>query len=118
MKLQRWNSSMFQDSGMETAIWMQSSTTRSADDYAGYVGGVSTMQGTKQVSIIATLLQIQCEEIGIQHQLQNSPHRSVEERSYESLGTYHLPTGETLHRNYLGYDSPSLYTTNNVQLGL
>lgn len=44
-------------------------------------------------------------------------YRSVEERSYESLGTYHLPTGETLHRNYLGYDSPFLYTTNNVQLG-
>lgn len=44
-------------------------------------------------------------------------YRSVEERSYESLGTYHLPTGETLHRNYLGYDSPFLYTINNVQLG-
>lgn len=85
--------------------------------YAGYVGGVSTMQGTKAVfnnSDGYFKYNVKKSEFSINYSFS---YRSVEERSYESLGTYHLPTGETLHRNYLGYDSPFLYTTNNVQLG-
>lgn len=85
--------------------------------YAGYVGGVSTMQGTKSGfnnSDGYFKYNVKKSEFSINYSFS---YRSVEERSYESLGTYHLPTGETLHRNYLGYDSPFLYTTNNVQLG-
>ena len=85
--------------------------------YAGYVGGVSTMQGTKagfNNSDGYFKYNLKKSEFSINYSFS---YRSVEERSYESLGTYHLPTGETLHRNYLGYDSPFLYTTNNVQLG-
>ena len=85
--------------------------------YAGYVGGVSTMQGTKagfNNSDGYFKYNVKKSEFSINYSFS---YRSVEERSYESLGTYHLPTGETLHRNYLGYDSPFLYTTNNVQLG-
>ena len=85
--------------------------------YAGYVGGVSTMQGTKACfnnSDGYFKYNVKKSEFSINYSFS---YRSVEERSYESLGTYHLPTGETLHRNYLGYDSPFLYTTNNVQLG-
>ena len=85
--------------------------------YAGYVSGVSTMQGTKagfNNSDGYFKYNVKKSEFSINY---NFSYRSVEERSYESLGTYHLPTGETLHRNYLGYDSPFLYTTNNVQLG-
>lgn len=85
--------------------------------YAGYVGGVSTMQGTKASfnnSDGYFKYNLKKSEFSINYSFS---YRSVEERSYESLGTYHLPTGETLHRNYLGYDSPFLYTTNNVQLG-
>lgn len=85
--------------------------------YAGYVGGVSTMQGTKagfNNSDGYFKYNVKKSEFSINYSFS---YRSVEERSYESLGTYHLPTGETLHRNYLGYNSPFLYTTNNVQLG-
>lgn len=85
--------------------------------YAGYVGGVSTMQGTKagfNNSDGYFKYNVKKSEFSINYSFS---YRSVEERSYESLGTYHLLTGETLHRNYLGYDSPFLYTTNNVQLG-
>ena len=85
--------------------------------YAGYVGGVSTMQGTKagfNNSDGYFKYNVKKSEFSINYSFS---YRSVEERSYESLGTYHLPTGETLHRNYLGYDSPFLYTLNNVQLG-
>ena len=85
--------------------------------YAGYVGGVSTMQGTKagfNNSDGYFKYNVKKSEFSINYSFS---YRSVEERSYESLGTYHLPTGETRHRNYLGYDSPFLYTTNNVQLG-
>ena len=85
--------------------------------YAGYVSGVSTMQGTKagfNNSDGYFKYNVKKSEFSINYSFS---YRSVEERSYESLGTYHLPTGETLHRNYLGYDSPFLYTTNNVQLG-
>lgn len=85
--------------------------------YAGYVSGVSTMQGTKtgfNNSDGYFKYNVKKSEFCINYSFS---YRSVEERSYESLGTYHLPTGETLHRNYLGYDSPFLYTTNNVQLG-
>lgn len=85
--------------------------------YAGYVAGVSTMQGTKagfNNSDGYFKYNLKKSEFSINYSFS---YRSVEERSYESLGTYHLPTGETLHRNYLGYDSPFLYTTNNVQLG-
>lgn len=85
--------------------------------YAGYVGGVSTMQGTKagfNNSDGYFKYNVKKSEFSINYSFS---YRSVEERSYESFGTYHLPTGETLHRNYLGYDSPFLYTTNNVQLG-
>ena len=85
--------------------------------YAGYVGGVSTMQGTKagfNNSDGYFKYNLKKSEFSINYSFS---YRSVEERSYESLGTYHLPTRETLHRNYLGYDSPFLYTTNNVQLG-
>lgn len=85
--------------------------------YAGYVTGVSTMQGTKagfNNSDGYFKYNVKKSEFSINYSFS---YRSVEERSYESLGTYHLPTGETLHRNYLGYDSPFLYTTNNVQLG-
>lgn len=85
--------------------------------YAGYVGGVSTMQGTKagfNNSDGYFKYNVKKSEFSLNYSFS---YRSVEERSYESLGTYHLPTGETLHRNYLGYDSPFLYTTNNVQLG-
>lgn len=85
--------------------------------YAGYVGGVSTMQGTKagfNNSDGYFKYNVKKSEFSINYSFS---YRSVEERSYESLGTYHLPTGETLHRNYFGYDSPFLYTTNNVQLG-
>ena len=85
--------------------------------YAGYVGGVSTMQGTKagfNNSDGYFKYNVKKSEFSINYSFS---YRSVEERSHESLGTYHLPTGETLHRNYLGYDSPFLYTTNNVQLG-
>lgn len=85
--------------------------------YAGYVSGVSTMQGTKagfNNSDGYFKYNLKKSEFSINYSFS---YRSVEERSYESLGTYHLPTGETLHRNYLGYDSPFLYTTNNVQLG-
>lgn len=85
--------------------------------YAGYVSGVSTMQGTKagfNNSDGYFNYNVKKSEFSINYSFS---YRSVEERSYESLGTYHLPTGETLHRNYLGYDSPFLYTTNNVQLG-
>ena len=85
--------------------------------YAGYGGGVSTMQGTKagfNNSDGYFKYNVKKSEFSINYSFS---YRSVEERSYESLGTYHLPTGETLHRNYLGYDSPFLYTTNNVQLG-
>lgn len=85
--------------------------------YAGYVNGVSTMQGTKagfNNSDGYFKYNVKKSEFSINYSFS---YRSVEERSYESLGTYHLPTGETLHRNYLGYNSPFLYTTNNVQLG-
>lgn len=85
--------------------------------YAGYVSGVSTMQGTKTSfnnSDGYFKYNVKKSEFSINYSFS---YRSVEERSYESLGTYHLPTGETLHRNYLGYDSPFLYTINNVQLG-
>ena len=85
--------------------------------YAGYVSGVSTMQGTKtgfNNSDGYFKYNVKKSEFSINYSFS---YRSVEERSYESLGTYHLPTGETLHRNYLGYDSPFLYTINNVQLG-
>lgn len=85
--------------------------------YAGYVGGVSTMQGTKtgfNNSYGYFKYNVKKSEFSLNYSFS---YRSVEERSYESLGTYHLPTGETLHRNYLGYDSPFLYTLNNVQLG-
>ena len=85
--------------------------------YAGYVGGVSTMQGTKagfNNSDGYFKYNVKKSEFSINYSFS---YRSVEERSYESLGTYHLPNGETLHRNYLGYDSPFLYTLNNVQLG-
>lgn len=85
--------------------------------YAGYVSGISTMQGTKagfNNSDGYFKYNVKKSEFSINYSFS---YRSVEERSYESLGTYHLPTGETLHRNYLGYDSPFLYTTNNVQLG-
>ena len=85
--------------------------------YAGYVGGVSTMQGTKagfNNSDGYFKYNVKKSEFSINYSFS---YRSVEERSNESLGTYHLPTGETLHRNYLGYDSPFLYTINNVQLG-
>lgn len=85
--------------------------------YAGYVAGVSTMQGTKagfNNSDGYFKYNLKKSEFSINYSFS---YRSVEERSYESLGTYHLPTGKTLHRNYLGYDSPFLYTTNNVQLG-
>lgn len=85
--------------------------------YAGYVSGVSTMQGTKagfNNSDGYFKYNVKKSEFSLNYSFS---YRSVEERSYESLGTYHLPTGETLHRNYLGYDSPFLYTTNNVQLG-
>lgn len=85
--------------------------------YAGYVSGVSTMQGTKagfNNSDGYFKYNVKKSEFSINYSFS---YRSVEERSYESLGTYHLPTGETLHRNYSGYDSPFLYTTNNVQLG-
>lgn len=85
--------------------------------YAGYVSGVSTMQGTKagfNNSDGYFKYNLKKSEFSLNYSFS---YRSVEERSYESLGTYHLPTGETLHRNYLGYDSPFLYTTNNVQLG-
>lgn len=85
--------------------------------YAGYVGGISTMQGTKagfNNSDGYFKYNVKKSEFSINYSFS---YRSVEERSYESLGTYHLPTGETLHRNYLGYDSPFLYATNNVQLG-
>lgn len=79
--------------------------------YAGYVAGVSTMQGTKagfNNSDGYFKYNVKKSEFSINYSFS---YRSVEERSYESLGTYHLPTGETLHRNYLGYDSPFLYTT-------
>ena len=85
--------------------------------YAGYVGGVSTMQGTKagfNNSDGYFKYNVKKSEFSINYSFS---YRSVKERSNESLGTYHLPTGETLHRNYLGYDSPFLYTINNVQLG-
>lgn len=85
--------------------------------YAGYVSGVSTMQGTKagfNNSDGYFKYNVKKSEFSLNYSFS---YCSVEERSYESLGTYHLPTGETLHRNYLGYDSPFLYTTNNVQLG-
>ena len=85
--------------------------------YAGYVSGVSAMQGTKagfNNSDGYFKYNVKKSEFSINYSFS---YRSVEERSYESLGTYHLPTGETLHRNYLGYDSPFLYTINNVQLG-
>ena len=85
--------------------------------YAGYVSGVSTMQGTKtgfNNSDGYFKYNVKKSEFSINYSFS---YRSVEERSNESLGTYHLPTGETLHRNYLGYDSPFLYTINNVQLG-
>ncbi len=85
--------------------------------YAGYVGGLSTMQGTKtgfNNSSAYFKYNVKKSEFSVNYDFS---YRSVKERSYESIGTYHLPTGETLHRNYLGYDSPFLYTSNNVQLG-
>lgn len=85
--------------------------------YAGYVGGVSTMQGTKagfNNSDGYFKYNVKKSEFSVNYDFS---YRSVEKRSYESIGTYHLPTGETLHRNYLGYDSPFLYTSNNIQLG-
>ena len=85
--------------------------------YAGYVGGLSTMQGSKtgfNNSDSYFKYNVKKSEFSVNYDFS---YRSVNKRSHESIGTYHLPTGETLHRNYLGYDSPFLYTLNNVQLG-
>ncbi len=84
--------------------------------YAGYVGGVSSRQGIQNGQNDTDgyfKYNVKKSEFSVSYDFS---YRS-DKRSNQSLGTYHLPSGETITRNYLGYDSPFLYTMNEVQLG-
>ena len=84
--------------------------------YAGYVGGVSSRQGIQNGQNDTDgyfKYNVKKSEFSVSYDFS---YRS-DERSNQSLGTYCLPNGETICRNYLGYNSPFLYTTNEVQLG-
>ncbi len=84
--------------------------------YAGYVGGISSRQGIQNGQNDTDgyfKYNVKKSEFSVSYDFS---YRS-DERSNQSLGTYHQPNGEKVNRNYWGYDSPFLYTVNEVQLG-
>ena len=85
--------------------------------YAGYVGGLGTMQGFTtgfNNSNAYFKYNYKKSEFCIYY---NFSYRGYDERKVDSENTYFFPDGTQRQRQYLGYNTDFMYTTNTVQLG-
>ncbi len=85
--------------------------------YAGYVGGLGTMQAFTtgfNNSNAYFKYNYKKSEFCIYY---NFSYRGYDERKVDSESTYFFPDGTERRRQYLGYNTDFMYTTNTVQLG-
>lgn len=85
--------------------------------YAGYVGGLGTMQAFTtgfNNSNAYFKYNYKKSEFCIYY---NFSYRGYDERKVDSENTYFFPDGTERRRQYLGYNTDFMYTTNTVQLG-
>lgn len=85
--------------------------------YAGYVGGLGTMQAFTtgfNNSNAYFKYNYKKSEFCIYY---NFSYRGYDERKVDSENTYFFPDGTQRQRQYLGYNTDFMYTTNTVQLG-
>ena len=85
--------------------------------YAGYVGGLGTMQAFTtgfNNSNAYFKYNYKKSEFCIYY---NFSYRGYDERKVDSENTYFFPDGTQRRRQYLGYNTDFMYTTNTVQLG-
>ena len=85
--------------------------------YAGYVGGLGTMQAFTtgfNNSNAYFKYNYKKSEFCIYY---NFSYRGYDERKVDSGNTYFFPDGTQRQRQYLGYNTDFMYTTNTVQLG-
>lgn len=85
--------------------------------YAGYVGGLGTMQAFTtgfNNSNAYFKYNYKKSEFCIYY---NFSFRGYDERKVDSENTYFFPDGTERRRQYLGYNTDFMYTTNTVQLG-
>lgn len=85
--------------------------------YAGYVGGLGTMQAFTtgfNNSNAYFKYNYKKSEFCIYY---NFSYRGYNERKVDSENTYFFPDGTQRQRQYLGYNTDFMYTTNTVQLG-
>lgn len=85
--------------------------------YAGYVGGLGTMQAFTtgfNNSNAYFKYNYKKSEFCIYY---NFSYRGYDERKVDSENTYFFPDGTQHQRQYLGYNTDFMYTTNTVQLG-
>lgn len=85
--------------------------------YAGYVGGLGTMQAFTtgfNNSNAYFKYNYKKSEFSIYYDFS---YRGYDERKADSEDTYFFPDGTQRQRQYLGYNTDFMYTTNTVQLG-
>lgn len=85
--------------------------------YAGYVGGLSTTQAFTagfNNSNAYFKYNYKKSEFSVDY---GFSYREYDHKRSDSQSTYIFPDGTTRQRDYIGYDTPFMYTTNNVQLG-
>lgn len=85
--------------------------------YAGYVGGLGTMQAFTtgfNNSNAYFKYNYKKSEFCIYY---NFSYRGYDERKVDSENTYFFPDGTQRQRQYFGYNTDFMYTTNTVQLG-
>lgn len=85
--------------------------------YAGYVGGLGTMHAFTtgfNNSNAYFKYNYKKSEFSIYY---NFSYRGYDERKADSEDTYFFPDGTQRQRQYLGYNTDFMYTTNTVQLG-
>lgn len=85
--------------------------------YAGYVGGLGTMQAFTtgfNNSNAYFKYNYKKSEFSVYY---NFYYRGYDGRKVNSESSYFFPDGTERHRNYIGYNTDFMYTTNVVQLG-
>lgn len=85
--------------------------------YAGYVGGLSTMQAfTTGFNNSSAYFKYNHKKSEFSL-IYGFNYRGYDERRYDGHTTYIFPDGTERQKNYIGYNSDFMYVTNNVQLG-
>lgn len=85
--------------------------------YAGYVGGVNTMQAfTAGFNNSDAYFKYNHKKSEFSL-IYGFSYRGYEERRNDAHTTYIFPDGTVRQKNYIGYNSDFMYVTNNVQLG-